>query len=221
MQLPPKIFLTEEQVRQAIEDIDKHFIDLNPIQYSPELFEGYKRIIITGPQRSGTTFTAKAIAASLGYRFVDEAEFGTNDFNRFKDKLTEERIVVQAPAMSSRIHMAVGYDDLVVFMSRKWSDIIKSVYKKNGRLSNWIFQDTMYELEKSHIVKVDPNINQVYDKVVDKNSYYLNCFYSLWKYYISRLIPNCIALDYESMKKHPLWVNKSNRTHFSIKQTSL
>ena len=221
MQLPPKVFLTEEQTLKAISEVDNFFIDINPVEYSPELFQGYKRIIITGPQRSGTTFTAKAIADTLNYKFVDEAEFGINNFNRFKSELSEDNIVIQAPAMSSMVHMAAGEDDLVVFMSRKWSDILKSVYKKNGRLSNWIFQDTMYELEKSHIQKVDPNINSVYDLIVDRNSYYLNCFYALWKEYFSKQIPNSIALNYESMNKHPMWVNKNLRSHFLIKQTSL
>ena len=221
MNRPEKIILTEEELQKAFDEIDSYFIDLNPLKYSPDLFTGYDRVIVTGPHRSGTTFTAKALASSLGFRFVDETEFGVNKFDLFKSKLKETNIVVQAPSMSSRIHMAAGKNDLVVFMSRKWSDIIKSVFKKNGRLSNWIYQDTMYELEKYHIQQVDPNIDSVYDNIVDKDSYYLNCFYSLWRDYISRNISNCFALDYESMKQHPLWVEKENRKRFHYKQTSL
>lgn len=221
MDRPEKRFLSKEELEKAFNEIDNYQIDIEPVVYSPDLFKGYDRVIITGPQRSGTTFTSKAIANTLGYRFVDEAEFGVNKFDLFKNKLKEKNIVVQAPSMSSRVHMAVGENDLVVFMSRKWSDIIKSVFKKNGRLSNWIYQETMYDLERYHIEQVDPNINEVYDQYVDRDSYYLNCFYSLWKHYMSKQIPNCFALDYESMKEHPMWVDKQQRSKFHYKQTSL
>lgn len=219
MNLPPKVFLSQIEVANILNTIDEHFISINPLEYSIKLFEGYKRVFIVGPQRSGTTFTSKAIAASLNFRFVDEEEFRVNDFERFSYLFNEDNIVVQAPAMSSKIHVLAGEDDLVVFMSRKWSDIVKSILKKNGRISNWMYMDTMYEVEKDHFVSVDKESEEVYDKVVDRNSFYLNCFYTMWKEYQSKIIPNCFALDYESMKNHPLWLNKDKRKHFHFKQT--
>ena len=219
MNLPPKVFLSEIEKHSIFESIDDKFIDVNPVEYNEELFKGYKRIFIIGPQRSGTTFTSKALAETLNYRFVDEAEFDVVNFKKFKTLFKLENLVVQAPAMTSKIHVLAGPEDLVVFMSRKWSDIVKSVHKKNGRISNWVYMKVMYEVEKQHYLSVDKNSEQIYDAVVDKNSFYLNCFYSMWKNYQSKLIPNCFALDYQSMSKHPLWKDKTQREHFHFKQT--
>ena len=220
MKLPEKQFLTLEQTQSVFDEIDSKFIDISPVAYNPELFDNYKRIFIIGPQRSGTTFTSKAIAKTLNFQFVDEEVFGVRDFNKFKTLFKRENIVVQAPAMTSKIHVLAGKDDLVVFMSRKWSDIVKSVYKKNGKISNWVFMNTMYEIEKSHYVSVDQEAGKVFDEVVDKNSYYLNCFYTMWKNLQSKVIPNCFALDYASMSNHPMWKDKALRKNFHFKQTS-
>lgn len=220
MRLPPKVFLSNIEITNIFNSIDDKFIDINPIKYSEELFKGYKRVFIVGPQRSGTTFTSKAIASTLGFEFIDEEDFGVVNFEKFKSLFEIENIVVQAPDMTSRIHTLAGKDDLVVFMSRKWSEIVKSIYKKNGRVSNWLYMKTMFEYEKNRISKIDTKAEHIFEKVVDKDSYYLNSFYSMWKEYQSKIIPNCFALEYESMKTHPMWKDKDKRKHFHFKQTS-
>ena len=220
MNVPPKVFLSHIEIQNIFNNIDSKYVDVNPVKYSEDLFKGYKRVFIIGPQRSGTTFTSKAIASTLGFKFLDEEDFGVVDFEKFKSLFELEGIVVQAPDMTSRIHTLVGTDDLVVFMTRKWSDIVKSIYKKNGRVSNWLYMKTMFEYEKNRLSIVDTEGERVFEKVVDKDSYYLNSFYSMWKEYQSRIIPNCFALEYESMKNHPLWKDKEKRKHFHFKQTS-
>ena len=130
MRLPKKIQLTEEHIQQVFNEIDQFTVELDTVDYNEDLFKGYKRIIIVGSQRSGTTFTSRALANTLNFRNVDEAEFNVRDVNMFRNIIKQENIVVQAPAMTCRIQALVGDDDLVVFMSRKWSDIVKEFIEK-------------------------------------------------------------------------------------------
>lgn len=221
MTLPDKIYLEKDQIEQVINEIDGFMIDIDSVDYNEDLIKGYKRIVVVGLQRSGTTFTSQAFSNTLNFTNVDEGEFRVRDVNLFKEIMKRENIVVQAPAMTCRIQSFVNDDDLVVFMYRKWSDIIKSVYKKNNSLSNWILMDTMYDIEKYYFTEYDPECEKYYDKHVNRNSYYLDSYYNMWKHYQSKKIKNCITLNYDSMKIHPMWIDKSSRSNFHAKQTSI
>ena len=221
MRLPEKIQLTEEHIQQVFNEIDQFTVELDTVDYNEDLFKGYKRIIIVGSQRSGTTFTSQALANTLNFRNVDESEFNVRDVNMFRNIIKQENIVVQAPAMTCRIQALVGDDDLVVFMSRKWSDIVKGVHRKNKSLSNWVLMETMFDIERYYFNEYDNTAGKFFDKHVNKNSYYLDAYYNMWKHYQSKVIPNCITLKYESMKNHPMWLDKSQRKNFGDKQTTL
>ena len=221
MKLPEKIYLTEEYIQRVFNEIDQFEVELNTVDYNESLFKGYKIIIIVGPQRSGTTFTSQALSNTLKFRNVDEGEFSVRDVNMFRNIMKQENIVIQAPAMTCRIQALIGKDDLVVFMSRKWSDIVKGVHRKNRSLSNWILMETMFDAERYYFNEYDNTAGKFFDKHVNKNSYYLDAYYNMWKHYQSKIIPNCITLKYESMKNHPMWLDKSQRKNFGDKQTTL
>jgi len=220
MKLPEKQYIRDDTMR-CINDIDPLTVELDSVKYNKKLFKGYKRIIIVGPQRSGTTFTSRALANTLNFRNVDEAKFKINNIDMFRNIMKQENIVIQAPDMTCRIQAFVGKDDLVVFMKRKWSDILKGLYRKNGKLSNFIFMWTMFDYDKYRFSEYDKKAGKAFDKYVNKESSYLNSYYNMWKHYQSKVIPNCIALDYESMKNHPMWLDKSQRKNFEDKQTTL
>ena len=38
-----------------------------------EVAKGYDKVVVSGCQRSGTTFAAKDLASELGYKFIDES----------------------------------------------------------------------------------------------------------------------------------------------------
>ena len=212
MKLPKKQYLPQETIQKVINEVDQFTVKLDTVDYNEDLFKGYKRIIIVGPQRSGTTFTSQALANTLNFRNVDEDEFGVRDINMFRNIMKQENIVIQAPAMTCKIQTLVGNDDLVVFMVRKWSDIIKSVINKNnGLLSNWVFMNIMFDIERHNFNKYDSKAGEAFDKCVEKDCPYLNSYYNMWKHYQLKNIPNCIALEYESMKNHPMWLDKDQR----------
>ncbi|MGA3222018.1 MAG: hypothetical protein ABSE77_23620 [Acidimicrobiales bacterium] len=60
---------------------------------------GYSKIVVTGPQRSGTRVASQMIASDTGYEFVDEVEFLITDTHRFRHILQRDGVVVQAPHM--------------------------------------------------------------------------------------------------------------------------
>jgi hypothetical protein len=86
----------------------------------------HQKVLVTGPQRSGTTFAAKSIAKILRYRFVDEDEYQVHDANAFIDILKlNQKIVIHAPAMSHLLPLNFS-DTFVIWMQRNIMDVIKS-----------------------------------------------------------------------------------------------
>jgi hypothetical protein len=64
-----------------------------------------------------------------------------------------------------------------------------------------------------------PEIEEYFNKYVDKNNYYLDVVYKIWDYYQKDKVKNWINLSYESMETHPMWLDKSKRKNFHSKQT--
>ena len=136
--------------------------------------------------------------------------------------------VAQAPGFSHIAHLIANEDNLIVFMVRKWSDIVKSLYRIEGKISNWVYTKTLYEYELFNRINpgirtncnppTDPEVEEYFKKYIDKNSYFLEVPYKMWKYYQRDKIPNWIQLDYESLSSHPMWVDKKNRKNTTRKQ---
>ena len=115
----------------------------------------YSKIIVTGPQRSGTTFFAKALAEHLGYEHWDEfrvgavttADGGTLKISRntsFAAMLkVPRRMVLQQPMKSAYIHKLPGSPEVfVAFLARNCLDVFRSqnrIMSKNdkGDDSGW------------------------------------------------------------------------------------
>jgi hypothetical protein len=224
MKAPKKIWMSKEQIDNCISEIDKFTVDLDCVDYNIELVKGYRNIIVVGPQRSGTTFTAKAIAKDLNYSYVDEADFRIRDVNKFKNLNKKRNKVFQAPALTYKIHKLIQEDDLVIFMVRKWSDILNSQNKRHkGKLSQYLINESdMYDHTKSKYIEFDSNYNTLFDTHINESDkYYLNPIYKAWKYYQSDIIKNSLALNYTSMDSHKMWVAKKDRENFKVKQTAI
>ena len=214
-------------------------------------FEKFNKIIVLGPQRSGTTVAAQMIASDLGYTYVDEAEYHTNSHRHFRIQLElaterETPSVIQAPNMTSQIHnilsleskfkldRKINDDTLVIFMTRNKDDILKSMMKiSNGKCKS-CGQDYSYELndlqmertlEKYKInyqsEKVDENIELVFHELTKSDKTTIDISYSMWYGYQRQRIKNSIELEYESLSQHPMWIPKEQRINFHKKQTRL
>lgn len=84
----------------------------------------HPKIVVTGPQRSGTRIAAQMIAADTGHQFVDEVEFLIKDEAMFWDILAQRvNIVVQAPHMLKDLVDDPPKDGFIVLMRRDLDDI--------------------------------------------------------------------------------------------------
>ena len=74
MKIPKKRKLSKLEIEDAILDIDNFQVPLDPVDFNEELVKGYDRIIVVGPQRSGTTFVGQAISDTLRKWAVGKGE---------------------------------------------------------------------------------------------------------------------------------------------------
>lgn len=171
-----------------------------------DLYRKFKKIYVTGPQRSGTTFAAKALASSLDYKHVDERDFGTQDINKMRDLTSKfDGFVVQCPCL---FHQATEFDSdgLVVCMIRDINDIVKSEKRIN------FHEFRGFQGEHDKYIK---NFSEYYDK----NKPISQIKYDVWNNVQKQKIKNYVELDYNSLKTHPLWIDAENRKGFGPKQT--
>ena len=94
---------------------------------------GFKKIVVTGPQRSGTTISTKIIARLLEYEVHCEEEFDVDNILLFckilsapSGESTPGGVVLQAPGLSSIVHLLAKSDVAVVFLIRDINEIVKS-----------------------------------------------------------------------------------------------
>ena len=94
-----------------------------------DLCKSAKNIIVSGCQRSGTTYAAEALAHALGYRHHDEHDFGVSNFSNFLRLLRQDYPkVVQAPAILHELK-SVEMTSIIVIMTRDENDVAASMLK--------------------------------------------------------------------------------------------
>jgi predicted O-linked N-acetylglucosamine transferase (SPINDLY family) len=159
------------------------------------LLRNYERIIVSGPQRAGTTIAAKILASELGYRFVPEEDVGGNDLGRlFELYRVQRHFVVQGPAYCPYVHLL---PEAVVLMRRPVDEIIRS----QARI-RWACENA--ELE-GYFATQGPIAHVKYDA---------------WdRFQKPRLLERAFELDYHSLAGHPLWIEQEQRKTFHARQT--
>jgi len=171
----------------------------------------FKKVIVTGPQRSGTTIAGKMIAGDLSYRYVDEGfhSVGSNIgllTNFLSDK---EKIVVQCPILAFQAHnMPPGW--AVVFMRRNVDDIHRS-----QKRINWEWDEAEKKQYKKLFAEERPGVN------IDFNRRISAIKYIFWDSYQKSRVKNKFEIAYESLSTHPMWLSKDQRKGFGAKQTEL
>lgn len=157
-----------------------------------------RRVIVSGPQRSGTTIAAKMLALDLKLPFIDETEFGVHDTDKFHATLRgRKEFVLQAPTMSP--HLAQIPDVDVVWMRRNLQDVLRS--QKRIGWGRWekLERDRYHDHSRDPIATVKARAWDLFQRV--------------------ELGERAFDLDYESLRGHPLWVDPDNRAGFKDKQT--
>ena len=164
-----------------------------------EWMREYKRILVTGPQRSGTHICARMISHDTGYKYVEEGEFDTGDFEKLRYLiLTNTEIVVQCPAASVRIHELSCPGVLVVFMGRDLEEIAASQkrIRWSAKVQRKAYHDAIMGLSIAEIKRI------------------------FWKGYQADRVDAMAEVDYDELAWHPLWVPKRQREDWKWDQTS-
>lgn len=168
-----------------------------------EDLKDYRIILVSGPQRSGTRFVARAIAHDTGHNYVDEVGVHTDsvyglDWIMQEARVLETSVVVQCPALMWVIpFIADAPDILVVVCMRKEEEIVASE-ERIGWSHEWI-ERLRYQFHQDAwpICRIK---------------------YAAWGANKWR-VPNYREVCYEEMEGHPLWVPKKRRKNFLFDQT--
>ena len=112
------------------------------------------RILVTGPQRSGTTIATQMIAEDLGLRYVDEMTFAADNLILFREVLRVSRdVVVQCPAMLAQIIRRPPCGWLTVLMRRPLRDVHRSEDRLRAMRPDWrptVVAEVAYGLWDAH-----------------------------------------------------------------------
>lgn len=168
--------------------------------------DGFGRIMVTGPQRSGTRFAARAIAKELRMHYMDEEDFVFDNREHLERELRKYLIpvVVQCPGLMHVIHEYDNLDTCIVVMLREKNDIRKSM-KRIG----WQYEE--YEKQKyaqTWLNDVPPEVEDIVDLK-----------YYIWENRQKNLIHNYQEIQYESLQSNLLWKPEEERKHFGPHQT--
>ena len=157
----------------------------------------FSKILVTGPQRSGTTICAKMIATDTKYMFLSQAYLeGVDPVSNLQSIVRKKtNIVVQCPGESYLIEQFSANDVLIVFMIRDIKDIIDS-----ERRHHWTGE-------------------QIYDlyNISNKSIPVSQVKYDYWP--VQRIkILHWSEIRYESLSLHPLFVPREQRKKWGIRQ---
>jgi len=163
-----------------------------------EYLAEFLKILVTGPQRSGTTICAAMIAEDLGYTFHPEEDIGVSDLRKMEQLFqSEARFVLQCPSLMRYAEEVSAPDTAVVLMCRATEDIIAS--EERIEWTHEPVELARYGLTKGPISVVKYNywIDRQRDRII-----------------------NVFDVEYESLTSHPLWVPKERRVGFERRQIS-
>ncbi len=171
-------------------------------------FQQFHKILVTGPQRSGTRIASRMIACDTKYSYIDEHTFRTDDIEQFnKVMLSPYKSVVQCPGMNYCIEQYSASDILIVMMIRPIPDIIRS-----EKRVEWV-NGPYHEYEKYGIGRLQARtLRRKGDRISLRK-------YQYWKDCQKGKIKHFLELEYESLKYHHLWIPKEKRLHFTAEQT--
>lgn len=168
----------------------------------------HKKIVVSGPPRSGTWITSKMIAQDTGHELIPEKRHGYYRWPRFVELLagTARPSVIHAPSLTSFLHKMIEEDAevFIVFVVRSPNEIAASERRINKTR-------VIYRLTQRQYAGIMP---------VPKIA---SCMarYAYWFSHQRYVIPAArfVEIRYESLADHPLWVPKQRRRHFATHQT--
>lgn len=167
------------------------------------------KILVTGPQRSGTRIAAKIYAQIHDIPFLDEIVIENSNWGSFLSLTGDYSL--QAPGLSHLCHL-VPPDIQVIFMLRNPQDIIESNYRRMGKLSRISAKGYL-----TYTTDVFTEKKRIYDKHFPTTSHIAmpQQVYEVWNTIQKPLLKNYLEQPYEDLSSHELWVPKEERLNFT------
>lgn len=163
----------------------------------------YHAVVVTGPQRSGTTIAARIISAEMGGRYVDEDEFGIHSDGRAQALIDRgDAVVLQAPGLAHAAHLLQNC--VIVFLYRPLDAIHKSEERIHWRTA-YDGANVMAEQQKYWALW------KITGEDVAKLKYWV------WEQEQKDLCACACDLAYDSLRGHPLF-KAEGREHFTERQ---
>lgn len=165
-----------------------------------EYLKSYRVIVVSGPQRSGTTICTRMIATDTGHQFVPEEGFGFYNIRLWRYMVEKKHnLAIQCPTMSRWIHEFGELEDVaIVWMLRPLDEILASQER-----INWTATYQRKEL-LNYGPEAQPPIALV------KLNY--------WQTVQKPVIRHAYEVEYHSLETHPLWVSSEQRKKFRPRQ---
>lgn len=166
-------------------------------------------ILVTGPQRSGTSICARMVAHDTGHTYIDETLFEISNANAFNDLLISafrhgHEIVVQCPAMCRHVHLYGSRSVLIIMMIRS----VEAILKSQARIE-WDGEDR--ERERYEFLLINDS---------DSDLPIAQIKYDFWRSEQQFLINTSKEVVYSDLNVHPLWVPRDERLNFTARQTT-
>jgi hypothetical protein len=157
----------------------------------------FDHILVTGPQRSGTTIASHILAHDLEYKYIDERTVSVRSFTKLFQQLTSDiKSVIQGPCFASECHWIDTPNTAVVFMIRDTQEI-----RASQKRIDWKEE----ELELANYFRTKGPISELR--------------YRVWNNFQKHMMKvPFFELDYQSLSSHPLWVEKEERKNFRSRQ---
>ena len=159
----------------------------------------HKRIIVTGPHRSGTTAAAEMIAADTGFEPVREEAFDFYNADRLRTLLRREGIVVQCPALFDLMPELSDPDTAIVLMRRPLAELAAS-------------RSRMFAPMSGQQLSADEQNAEQLARLGAEGGDAAALKYQRWAGWRARgALHHPIELDYAALAQHPMWVPPEQR----------
>lgn len=162
-------------------------------------FRRYKRVIVTGPHRSGTTVATEMIAADTGMEPVREEAFEFYNAALLREVLQREGVVVQCPALFDLMPALSDPHTAVVLMRRPLGELSQS-------------RARMFDPATAHQLSGEEQNEAQLERLGQSDGDAAALKYDLWDRWVAeRRIHNPVELAYDRLAEHPRWVSPEDR----------
>ena len=154
----------------------------------------FKKIVVVGPQRSGTRFTTWVLSEDLGYTFIDQKGIGLANWSRLLGQLDNHvKVVIQGTGCTHKIHELGRDDTLVVWVVRNPDEIDAS--EKRIRWG-------------AHNLEAGKLPENWWDR---QNELLCQARYRYWTEVQRDQLPHWLEIRYDDLKHHHLYMPKEER----------